>query len=68
MSGDAWSFAYAFRRAGPCWECPFDPADGFRYTADGTPACVHPNKIGVEPDRIAPAPKPLPSAEPEATP
>ncbi|MEU4955522.1 hypothetical protein ACFYN3_41890 [Streptomyces lavendulae] len=27
-----------------------------------------PNKIGVEPDRIAPPPKPLPSAEPEATP
>ncbi|MFC9626846.1 XRE family transcriptional regulator [Streptomyces sp. NPDC056930] len=27
----------------PSWECPFDPADGFRYTADRTPACVHPD-------------------------
>ncbi|MFI6730771.1 hypothetical protein NRF20_00325 [Streptomyces sp. R-74717] len=41
----------------PSWECPFDPADGFRYTADRTPACVHPHKVGLEPDRIAPPPK-----------
>ncbi|GAA3381384.1 hypothetical protein GCM10020367_72420 [Streptomyces sannanensis] len=52
----------------PSRECPFDPADGFRYTLeDRTPACVHPHKLGVEPDRIAHPPKPLPSAEPEAT-
>lgn len=48
----------------PSWECPFDPADGLRYTLeDRTPACVHPHKLGVEPDRIAPPPR-----EPEATP
>ncbi|MEU5811730.1 hypothetical protein [Streptomyces sp. NPDC047718] len=48
----------------PSWECRFDPADGFRYTADRTP-CVHPHKPGVEPNRIAP-PKPIaPTAEPE---
>ncbi|NWF30160.1 hypothetical protein HW130_28540 [Streptomyces sp. PKU-EA00015] len=52
----------------PSWECPFDPADGFRYTADRTPACVHPHKVGLEPDRIAPPPKELQPAEPEATP
>ncbi|AWZ06858.1 MULTISPECIES: hypothetical protein [unclassified Streptomyces] len=53
----------------PSWECPFNPADGWRYTADGTPACVHPHKIGVEPDRIAPPPKPIAlDDEPAATP
>ncbi|MEU4948070.1 hypothetical protein ACFYN3_41910 [Streptomyces lavendulae] len=41
----------------PSRECPFNPADGHRYTSDGTPACVHPDKIGVEPDRIAPPPE-----------
>ncbi|MHB6912756.1 hypothetical protein [Streptomyces sp. DB-54] len=52
----------------PSWECPFDPADGHRYTLDGrTPACVHPHKVGLEPDRIAPPAKTDP-VEPEATP
>ncbi|MFE4800295.1 tyrosine-type recombinase/integrase [Streptomyces sp. NPDC056708] len=53
----------------PSWECPFDPADGFRYTADRTPACVHPHKVGLEPDRIAPPPKTETAIdEPEVTP
>lgn len=53
----------------PSWECPFDPADGFRYTLDDrTPACVHPHKVGLEPDRIAPPPRTEPEAEPEPTP
>ncbi|MFF4580261.1 hypothetical protein ACFY15_18020 [Streptomyces sp. NPDC001373] len=43
----------------PSRECPFDPADGYRYTADRIPACVHPDKVGAEPDRIAPPPEPL---------
>ncbi|WP_328923239.1 hypothetical protein OG429_39985 [Streptomyces sp. NBC_00190] len=51
----------------PSRECPFDPADGFRYTAERTPACVHPHKIGVEPDRIAPPPAAPESAD-EPTP
>jgi hypothetical protein len=40
----------------PNREAPFDPVDGHRYTADGSrrPACVHPDKIGLEPDHIAP--------------
>lgn len=45
----------------PSWECPFNPANGRRYTHDdGVPACVHPDKVGLEPDRIAPPPKALP--------
>ncbi|MFI1865783.1 hypothetical protein [Streptomyces jumonjinensis] len=31
----------------PTRECPFNPADGHRYTADGTPVCVHPAKVGL---------------------
>ncbi|MFD4557492.1 hypothetical protein ACFWP5_24760 [Streptomyces sp. NPDC058469] len=31
----------------PTQDCPFDPADGHRYTADGTPVCVHPEKVGL---------------------
>lgn len=31
----------------PTKECPFNPADGHRYTADGTPVCVHPDKVGL---------------------
>lgn len=33
--------------ARPTKECPFDPADGHRYAADGTPVCVHPEKVGL---------------------
>ncbi|MGW4506819.1 hypothetical protein ACWENO_19490 [Streptomyces sp. NPDC004436] len=47
----------------PSRECPFNAADGHRYTADGTPACVHPHKLGLEPDRIAPPPAPLDLSE-----
>lgn len=52
----------------PNREAPFNPADGFRYTSDGTPACVHPHKIGEEPDRIAPPPEVTSVPEPVATP
>ncbi|MEU9369607.1 hypothetical protein AB0D71_34020 [Streptomyces avermitilis] len=42
----------------PSWECPFHPENGHRYTHDeGVPACVHPDKVGLQPDRIAPPPK-----------
>ncbi|MET7489355.1 hypothetical protein [Streptomyces sp. NPDC005538] len=46
----------------PSWECPFNTEDGLRYTADRTPACVHPHKVGLDPDRIAPPPKPVDDA------
>jgi hypothetical protein len=53
----------------PSRECPFDPADGCRYTLDDrTPACVHPLKLGLEPDRITPPPGTEPVEEPEAAP
>lgn len=52
----------------PTREAPFNLADGFRYTADGTPACVHPHKIGEDPDRIAPPPEPLAEPEPATPP
>ncbi|MFJ1595808.1 hypothetical protein [Streptomyces sp. NPDC088261] len=31
----------------PSREFPFDPADGHRYTADGIPVCVHPERVGI---------------------
>ncbi|WP_026150088.1 hypothetical protein [Streptomyces prunicolor] len=31
----------------PSAECPFNPVDGHRYAADGTPVCVHPDKVGL---------------------
>ncbi|WP_345670493.1 hypothetical protein [Streptomyces similanensis] len=31
----------------PAKECPFNKADGFRYTPDGTPVCVHPERVGL---------------------
>ncbi|MEW1719850.1 hypothetical protein [Streptomyces sp. NPDC093109] len=31
----------------PSKECPFDPADGHRYTAERVPVCVHPGKVGL---------------------
>lgn len=49
----------------PTREAPFNPADGFRYTAEGTPVCVHPDKIGLTPDRIAPPPETTTPAPPE---
>jgi hypothetical protein len=46
------------------WECPFNPVNGHRYTLDeGVPACVHPDKIGLKPDRIAPPPKAPPDQD-----
>lgn len=43
----------------PSRECPFNAADGHRYTADGNPACVHPDKVRLDPDRTAPPPEPV---------
>ncbi|KUF19500.1 hypothetical protein [Streptomyces silvensis] len=31
----------------PSREAPFDPADGYRYSAGGVPVCVHPEKVGL---------------------
>ncbi|MCK8679138.1 hypothetical protein [Streptomyces lichenis] len=35
----------------PTAEAPFSPADGLRYLGDGTPVCVHPEKVGLPPGR-----------------
>ncbi|EDY43607.1 hypothetical protein SSBG_01569 [Streptomyces sp. SPB074] len=52
----------------PNREAPFNPDDGYRYTSDGTPACVHPHKLGIEPERFAPAPEPVAQGQAEPTP
>lgn len=44
----------------PTSECRFDPVDGFRYTADRVPVCVHPYKVGLPPGRYASCREPLP--------
>ncbi|MCX5446846.1 hypothetical protein [Streptomyces nigrescens] len=31
----------------PTKECPFSKADGHRHLSDGTPVCVHPEKVGL---------------------
>lgn len=31
----------------PSHDCPFNPADGHRYTRAGVPVCVHPDKVGI---------------------
>ncbi|MEU2870386.1 hypothetical protein ABZ769_14450 [Streptomyces olivoreticuli] len=31
----------------PSLDCPFNPTDGHRYTLDGVPVCVHPDKVGI---------------------
>ena len=49
-------------RPSRCW--PFDPADGYRYTADGTPVCVHPAKVGLPVEHLAPTLPPEPPPEP----
>ncbi|GAA2272472.1 hypothetical protein GCM10010430_68050 [Kitasatospora cystarginea] len=49
----------------PTLECPFDPADGFRYAAGRVPVCVHPYKVGLPPGRYASAGEPVPAREPE---
>lgn len=38
----------------PSRDWPFDAADGFRYTVDTrTPVCVHPGRVGLDPERTA---------------
>ncbi len=49
----------------PAPDCPFDPADGFRYTADRVPVCVHPYKVGLPPGRYASEGEPVPEARPD---
>lgn len=31
----------------PSRDFPFHPEDGHRYTVDGVPVCVHPDKVGI---------------------
>ncbi|MEX3103007.1 MULTISPECIES: hypothetical protein [unclassified Streptomyces] len=31
----------------PSEDCPFSAADGHRYLNDGTPVCVHPERVGL---------------------
>ncbi|MFE7536847.1 hypothetical protein ACFU67_21520 [Streptomyces rhizosphaericola] len=31
----------------PTPDCPFSKTDGHRYSEDGTPVCVHPEKVGL---------------------
>ncbi|MFE0462914.1 hypothetical protein ACFW1A_27040 [Kitasatospora sp. NPDC058965] len=45
----------------PTRECPYDPADGFRYTADRVPVCVHPYDVGLPPGRYATDGLPVPA-------
>lgn len=58
----------------PSKECPFNPADGHRYTAEGTPVCVHPDKVGLPAGRYKSEGVPLtaevklPSEEPDLVP
>lgn len=54
----------------PSRDWPFDAAEGFRYTVDDrTPVCVHPGRVGLEPDRTAPvrAIAPIEGPQPEPT-
>lgn len=51
----------------PCREAPFNPVDGHRYTATGEPACVHPDKIGLDADRTAATTEPSPTVTPTGT-
>lgn len=43
----------------PTSECPFNKADGHRYLSDGTPVCVHPEKVGLPARRYKSANVPL---------
>lgn len=48
----------------PSRSWPFDAADGFRYTTDGRiPVCVHPGRVGLQPERTAPPPATAPAPE-----
>ncbi|MFE1957278.1 hypothetical protein [Streptomyces sp. NPDC059479] len=43
----------------PTKECPFNPTDGHRYLSDGTPVCVHPEKVGLPAGRYKSMDMPL---------
>ncbi|MFD4397826.1 hypothetical protein [Kitasatospora sp. NPDC058478] len=44
----------------PNGDYPFNPEDGFRYSREGVPACVHGDRIGLPPGRYASAGEALP--------
>ncbi|MFJ5779751.1 hypothetical protein [Streptomyces sp. NPDC093094] len=44
----------------PSRDCPFDPATGNRFTAQGVPVCVHPERVGLPAARYATDRLPLP--------
>jgi hypothetical protein len=46
----------------PSKECPFNPKDGHRYLSDGTPVCVHPEKVGLPAGRYKSEDAPLKAA------
>lgn len=43
----------------PTPECPFNKADRHRYLSDGTPVCVHPEKVGLPAKRYKSEGEPL---------
>ncbi|MFJ3182419.1 hypothetical protein ACIPJN_29085 [Streptomyces sp. NPDC086796] len=52
-------FAVADR---PSAAWPFSERDGHRYTHDAIPVCVHPDRVNLAPDLIAPPRAPDPPA------
>ncbi|MFD7713588.1 hypothetical protein [Streptomyces sp. NPDC059786] len=44
----------------PSAESKFNPADGFRYTSEGVPVCVHAERVGLPPGRYRTEGTPLP--------
>jgi hypothetical protein len=46
--------------ARPSREAPFDPKTGWRFTAEGVPVCVHPDRVGLEAAPYATEGVPLP--------
>lgn len=58
-------FAVADRPSNAAW--PFNEKDGHRYTRDEVPVCVHPDRVGLAPDLMAPPRVPDPPALPPAT-
>ncbi|MCX4799654.1 hypothetical protein OG497_38005 [Streptomyces sp. NBC_01242] len=44
----------------PSRECPFDPATGWRFTAEKVPVCVHPDRVGLPAAPYASQALPLP--------
>lgn len=51
----------------PCADAPFDRETGFRFLADGTPVCVHPERVGLPAAAYASSGLPLPWKTPPPT-